>query len=155
MTLDYEQIFSRYRGIVDDPKELALDADDFLELCTERLHMSIADPRVIAKFSTISLDDEIQEIEFELKNPVSDFADSEFVIKLLSWLLYVVTIVTDDFVLPDAFFTISLIFPCSSSRLILLSTSPSLVTIMTFTGELFGMLDKNRISSLSFFLYVS
>ena len=84
MTLDYEQIFSRYRGIVDDPKELALDPDDLLELCTERLHMSVADPRVIAKFSTISLDDEIQRIEFELRNPISDFADTEFVIKLLS-----------------------------------------------------------------------
>lgn len=84
MTLDYEQIFSRYRGIVDDPKELALDPDDLLELCTERLHMSVADPRVIAKFSTISLDDEIQRIEFELRNSVSDFADAEFVIKLLS-----------------------------------------------------------------------
>ena len=79
MTLDYEQIFSRYRLIVDDPKELTLDPDDLLELCTERLHASVADPRVIAKFSTISLDDEIQRMEFELKNPVGDFADSEFI----------------------------------------------------------------------------
>ena len=84
MTLEYEQIFSRYGLIVDDPKELSLDPDDLLELCTERLHASVADPRVIAKFSTISLDDEIQRMEFELKNPVGDFADSEFVIKLLS-----------------------------------------------------------------------
>ena len=84
MTLSYEDIFSRYRGITDDPKELSLNPDDQYEIYTERLHMVIADPRVIAKFSTIVLDDDIQEMEFELKYPVSEFADSEFIMKLLS-----------------------------------------------------------------------
>ena len=84
MTLSYEDIFSRYRGIVDDPKELSLDANDLSEICTERLHTSVSDPRVIAKFSNILLDDDIQEISFSLKNPVNDFVDKEFVIKLLS-----------------------------------------------------------------------
>lgn len=84
MTLSYEDIFSRYRGITDDPKELSLNLDDQYEIYTERLHMVIADPRVIAKFSTIVLDDDIQEMEFELKYPVSEFADSEFIMKLLS-----------------------------------------------------------------------
>lgn len=84
MTLSYEQIFSRYRGIINDPKELSLDGNDLLEICMERLHMVVADPRVIAKFSIISFDDDIEEIKFSLKYPVNDFADSEFVIKLLS-----------------------------------------------------------------------
>lgn len=84
MTLSYEDIFSRYRGIVDDPKELSLDVNDLSEICTERLHASVSDPRVIAKFSNILLDDDIQEISFSLKNPVNDFVDKEFVIKLLS-----------------------------------------------------------------------
>lgn len=84
MTLSYEDIFSRYRGIVDDPKELSLDVNDLSEICTERLHTAVSDPRVIAKFSNILLDDDVQEITFLLKNPVNDFADKEFVIKLLS-----------------------------------------------------------------------
>lgn len=84
MTLSYEDIFSRYRGIVDDPKELSLDANDLSEIYTERLHTSVSDPRVIAKFSNILLDDDIQEISFSLKNPINDFVDKEFVIKLLS-----------------------------------------------------------------------
>lgn len=84
MTLTYEQIVSRYRGIVDDPKELSLNLDDLWEIWTERLHMVISDPRVISKFSNIQMNDTIQEINFELKNSVNEFADKEFVIKLFS-----------------------------------------------------------------------
>ena len=46
--------------------------------------MVISDPRVMSKFSTIQMNDTIQEITFELKNSVNEFADKEFVIKLLS-----------------------------------------------------------------------
>ncbi len=84
MTLTYEQIVSRYRGIVDDPKELSLNLDDLWEIWTERLHMVISDPRVISKFSNIQMNDTIQEINFELKNSVNEFADKEFIIKLFS-----------------------------------------------------------------------
>ena len=84
MTLTYEQIVSRYRGIIDDPKELSLNLDDLWEIWTERLHMVISDPRVISKFSNIQMNDTIQEINFELKNSVNEFADKEFVIKLFS-----------------------------------------------------------------------
>ena len=83
MTLSYEDIFSRYRGITNDPKELSLSLDDQCEIYTERLHMVVADPRVIAKLSTIELSDEVQEMKFELKYPVGDFADLEFIIKLI------------------------------------------------------------------------
>lgn len=84
MTLSYEDIFSRYIGIVNDPKELSLSLDDQYEIYAERLHMVVADPRIIAKLSKIVLDDDVQEIELELKYPVSDFADSEFIMKLIS-----------------------------------------------------------------------
>lgn len=84
MILSYEDIFSRYRGITNDPKELSLSLDDQYEIYTERLHMVVADPRVIAKLNKIVLDDDVQEIEFELKYPVNEFADSEFIMKLTS-----------------------------------------------------------------------
>lgn len=84
MTLSYEKIFSRYRGRIDDPKELSMNADDLLEICTERLHNVIGDPRVIAKFKNIELDDEIQQMNFSLKFSNGDFLDGEFIIKLLS-----------------------------------------------------------------------
>ena len=38
MLLPYEKIFSRSRGLIDDPKELSLDINDQIEINTERLH---------------------------------------------------------------------------------------------------------------------
>ena len=84
MTLPYETVFARYMGIVNDPKELSLSDSDLSEIYLERLHMVLGDPRVAAKFSTITFDDDLEEINFSLKNSVSDFSDSEFVIKLFA-----------------------------------------------------------------------
>ena len=84
MTLSYETIFSKYRGNIDDPKELSMSQDDLIEIYVERLHNVFGDPRVIGKFESINLDDEIQEITFELKYSVNNFADNEFVATLLS-----------------------------------------------------------------------
>lgn len=79
MTLPYETIFSRVRGRIDDPKELSLDAADYIEIYTERLHNVIGNVRVRRLFSSITLDDEIQEIDFELNNSVDDDSDFDFV----------------------------------------------------------------------------
>ena len=84
MTLSYEEIFSRYRGRINDPKELALDESDLTEICIERLHTVIGDSRVAIKFSNVIFDDELQQVIFKLKYPTNDFADKEYVIKLLS-----------------------------------------------------------------------
>ena len=79
MILPYETIFSRTRGRINDPKELSLDNDDLLEIYTERLNNVLGNPRVRRLFSSITLDDEIQEITFELNNPVDDLSDENFV----------------------------------------------------------------------------
>lgn len=84
MTLPYETIFSRTRGRIDDIKELSLDENDFNEIWTERLHTIAGDERVIRKFASFNMDDEIQQIEFEMQYPVSDFADKEYVIELFT-----------------------------------------------------------------------
>lgn len=81
--LSYETIFNRTRGKYDDVKELSLDRNDLLEINTERLHNAIGDPRVRRLFSKIILDDEIQQIDFELNNSIDEQSDEEFVIKLL------------------------------------------------------------------------
>lgn len=82
--LSYEEVFSRARGRIDDPKELMLDLDDLIEIYTERLHKVCGDPRVRKKFETLSLKDEIQSIIFQLKYPVDEDADRDFVVNLLS-----------------------------------------------------------------------
>ena len=83
MTLPYETIFSRTRGRINDPKELSLDENDLLEIYTERLNNVIANPRVRRLFSSLTLDDEIQQLDFTLNNSVDETADMNFVIGIL------------------------------------------------------------------------
>lgn len=83
MTLPYETVFSRTLGRINDPKELSLDETDLLEIYTERLHNVISNPRVRRLFSSLVLDDNIQQIEFELNNSVDETSDMDFVAGIL------------------------------------------------------------------------
>ena len=83
MTLPYETIFSRTRGRISDPKELSLDENDLLEIYTERLSNVISNPRVRRLFSSLTLDDEIQQLDFTLNNSVDETADMNFVVGIL------------------------------------------------------------------------
>lgn len=82
--LSYEQIFSRVRNKVDDPKELSLDDKLLNEIYVERLHSVISNPRVRRLFESIEVDDDIQEIEFTLNHQVDEVSDDEFVCELLT-----------------------------------------------------------------------
>jgi hypothetical protein len=84
MALSYETIFSRVRGKIDDPKELSLEKNILNEIYVERLHNVIGNPRVRRLFSSVTLDDEIQQITYELNNSVDEFADDEFVIDIFT-----------------------------------------------------------------------
>lgn len=82
MILPYETIFSRSLSRIDDPKELALDSNDFVEIYTERLHNVLGDARIRRLFSSITLDDEVQEVSFELENSIDESSDIEYVCRL-------------------------------------------------------------------------
>ena len=84
MTLPYETIFSRVLNKINDQKELSLDENDLLEIYTERLHSVVGKPRVRRLFSSLSLDDEIQEMTFTLNNSVDEESDKDFVLEILS-----------------------------------------------------------------------
>lgn len=82
MILPYETIFSKALSRIDDPKELALDSNDFVEIYTERLHNVLGDVRIRRLFSSIVLDDEVQEVSFELDNSIDESSDVEYVCRL-------------------------------------------------------------------------
>lgn len=86
MTLSYEKIFSRVRNRIDDPIELSLDDEDLLEIYIERLHSAVGNVRIRNLFSTFKLDDEAEEITWELASVTSSEPETEedFVVKLLS-----------------------------------------------------------------------
>ena len=82
--LSYSTLFSRVLNKINDQKELSLDEKDLLEIYTERLHSVVGKPRVRRLFSSISLDDEIQEMTFTLNNSVDEESDKDFVLEILS-----------------------------------------------------------------------
>ena len=84
MVLSYSTLFSRVLNKINDQKELSLDESDLLEIYTERLHSVVGKPRVRRLFSSLSLDDEIQEITFTLNNSVDEESDKDFVLEILS-----------------------------------------------------------------------
>lgn len=82
--LSYSTLFSRVLNKINDTKELSLDENDLLEIYTERLHSVVGKPRVRRLFSSLSLDDEIQEMTFTLNNSVDEESDKDFVLEILS-----------------------------------------------------------------------
>ena len=82
--LSYSTLFSRVLNKINDPKELSLDENDLLEIYTERLHSVVGKPRVRRLFSSITLDDEIQEMVFKLNNSVDEDSDIDFVLEVLA-----------------------------------------------------------------------
>lgn len=82
--LPYSIIFSRVLNKTNDSKEMSLSESDLFEIYTERLHSVIGNPRVRRLFSSITLDDEIQQIDYELNHSVDEESDKEFIIEVLT-----------------------------------------------------------------------
>ena len=74
MNISYEKVFDRYFGLIDDVKELSLEESDLYEILAGRLHSAISDPFIRRLFSTLKLDDEIQQLEFELTTSVDEYS---------------------------------------------------------------------------------
>lgn len=82
ITIEYEEIFSRFRNKVSDPKELSLPVNDLIEIYTERLNSVIGNPRIRKLFLTFNSNDELQQLNFELEYPEDDLLDKSFVIEI-------------------------------------------------------------------------
>lgn len=82
--LSYEVIFSRFRGLVHDPRELSLDINDLNEIYIERLHQTFANPRLRKKLNKLVLHDDVMLVEYELRNSIDEFSDNEYIANLVS-----------------------------------------------------------------------
>jgi len=83
-SLSYDEIFSDFLGSVTDYGLASIDIDDMYGLMTEYLHKALSLSYIRRLFSSISLDDTIQEITFEVTNVVDDAADIDFIKYILS-----------------------------------------------------------------------
>lgn len=84
MTSKYETIYSRFLSRITDYEFLGLKEDVIYGMMNNWMRSAFAKPYVRRLFSTLTLDDEILEFDFVLKNPIDDESDEEFVIEIIS-----------------------------------------------------------------------
>lgn len=82
--MEYKKIYSRFLSRIKDKNLLKLSSDDFYDLMSDYLHNSVSNPMVRKLFTTLLLNDEVQELEYELINSIDEKSDYEFVIEIIS-----------------------------------------------------------------------
>lgn len=83
-SLNYSNIHSRLFSKIEAYDFIELPEEELNDFLCNWLHSSSANPYVRRLFSTFSLDDELQEISYEMKYSVDDFSDAEFVTEVLT-----------------------------------------------------------------------
>lgn len=81
--MKYETIYSRSYMKKYDPNFYE-DKEFAYETMKEWIHEIVAFPYVRKIFSTIVLDDELEELTFELANSVDETSDNDFIVKLFT-----------------------------------------------------------------------
>ena len=84
MTSEYSDIFSRFMLKVTDYKLPNVDEDLVNEMIASWMHSTYSLPYVHRLFASFVIDDDVQEIEYKLKNPASEVEDQEFVEELFA-----------------------------------------------------------------------
>lgn len=83
-SLNYNTIYSRLFSKIEAYDFIELPEADLNELLCDWIHSASANPYVRRLFKTFSLDDEIQEISYEMKYSVDESADTEFITEVLA-----------------------------------------------------------------------
>lgn len=84
MSLQYEDIFSRFLSKITDYSFLEYDENFIRGQMVSWLHASSSSPRLRSKFSTLTLNDEESVLSFVLKNSSGEQSDGDFVADLLA-----------------------------------------------------------------------
>ena len=83
--MTYEEIYSQFFSKETDPTFFTkYSKDEAYDLMKDWLHSLVGIPYIKKCFSTITLDDELMELTFELSNPVDEDSDNYFVKDILS-----------------------------------------------------------------------
>lgn len=84
MTLQYEDIFSTFLSKITDYNFLEYDEAFIRDQMFSWLRSSSSSPRLRAKFSSFTLNDEEGVLEFSLRNSSDEQADCDFVMDILA-----------------------------------------------------------------------
>ena len=78
--MTYEEIYSQFYTKIDDPTFFQkYSRDEAYDLMRSWLHSIVGLPYLKKRFSSLSLDDEILELTFQLENPIDEDSDNDFV----------------------------------------------------------------------------
>lgn len=83
-SLSYEDIFSNFLGYITDYDFAHLNDDDAYTLMSEYLQKAISKTYIRRLFSSVNMDNEIQEINFEVSHPTEESEDLFFIQTILA-----------------------------------------------------------------------
>lgn len=84
MTSEYEDIYSRFYLRVEDYNIVGLEKKLVENMMNGWMKSVLSKPYVRRLFATLDNDEDVEEIEYELKFPVSDEEDQDFVEELIA-----------------------------------------------------------------------
>lgn len=84
MTSEYSEIYSRFLLGITDYKFAGLEEKIANKMMNGWMHSTLSQPYIRRLFSSIMIDDDVEEIEYELSNPVDDDSDKDFIENVVS-----------------------------------------------------------------------
>lgn len=83
-SIQYEQIYKKALSMISDLELATYTEQDFYEILCQWLRTTSSTPLLRMKFSSYTLDDVMEKLDFTLKNSVDDYFDEDFVITILA-----------------------------------------------------------------------
>ena len=84
MTSEYEDIYSRFYLRVEDYSLVAMEERLAKEMMNGWIRSTLSKPYVRRLFESLEMDDDIEEIDYELKTSVSEDEDKDFVEEVIA-----------------------------------------------------------------------
>ena len=83
-SIDYNVVFSRLFSRIQAYNFATMSKEQLVDFLNEWLHSAASKPHVRRLFSSFSMDDEIKQLVYEMKYPLDEESDRDFVIEILS-----------------------------------------------------------------------
>ena len=83
-SLEYAEIYSRFYIKIKDYEIVALDEQLANEMLNGYLRSTLSKPMVRRLFSSVSADDDVEEIDFELRESLDTDSDTDFITEVLA-----------------------------------------------------------------------
>lgn len=84
MTSEFSNIYSRFYLRITDYNLAGLNESIAKEMMNGWMHATLSKPYVRRLFGALTIDDDVEEIEYELKFPTSDSEDQDFIEQIIA-----------------------------------------------------------------------